>query len=100
METGNMGAPFPLKTNQPSVVKISRATWVGLFLSLFAMVVIRHAFVFFVPEITFASAILKEALIWASAAALLLLSVAANGCRLDRSALAHAAGGNRLLGDW
>lgn len=73
METGNMGAPFSLKTNQPSVVKISRATWVGLFLSLFAMVVIRHAFVFFVPEITFASAILKETLIWASAAALLVI---------------------------
>ena len=73
METGNMGAPFSLKTNQPSVVKISQATWVGLFLSLFAMVVIRHAFVFFVPEITLASAILKEALIWASAAALLVI---------------------------
>jgi membrane protease YdiL (CAAX protease family) len=73
MKTGNMGAPFSLKTNQSSVVKISRATWVGLFLSLFAMVVIRHAFVFFVPEITFASAILKEALIWASAAALLVI---------------------------
>jgi uncharacterized protein len=72
METGNMGAPS-LKTNQPSVVKISRAMWVGLFLSLFAMVVIRHAFVFFVPEITFASAILKETLIWASAAALLVI---------------------------
>jgi membrane protease YdiL (CAAX protease family) len=73
METDNIGAPFSLKTNQPSVVKISLATWVGLFLSLFAMVVIRHAFVFFVPEITLASAILKEALIWASAAALLVI---------------------------
>ena len=47
-------------TDQPSIPKISRATWVGLFLSLFAMVVIRYAFVFFMPEITFTSAILKE----------------------------------------
>jgi membrane protease YdiL (CAAX protease family) len=73
MEADNIGAPFSLRTNQLSVAKISRATWVGLFLSLFAMVVIRHAFVFFVPEITLASAILKETLIWASAAALLVI---------------------------
>ena len=37
------------------------------------MVVIRQAFVFFVPQITFAAAILKEMLIWASAAALLII---------------------------
>jgi membrane protease YdiL (CAAX protease family) len=37
------------------------------------MVVIRYALAFFVPEITFASAILKETLIWASAAALLVV---------------------------
>jgi CAAX protease family protein len=65
---------FSLMTDQASfAAKILRATWVGLFLSLFAMVVIRYAFVFFVPEITFASAILKETLIWASAAALLVI---------------------------
>jgi len=73
METDDIGAPFSLMTNHRSVAKISRATWAGLFLSLFAMVVIRHAFVFFVPEITFAAAILKETLIWASAAALLVI---------------------------
>lgn len=73
METDNIGAPFSLMNNQASVARISRATWAGLFLSLFAMVVIRHVFVFFVPEITFASAILKETLIWASAAALLVI---------------------------
>jgi len=73
MATNNIGAPFSLMTDQPSIPKISRATWVGLFLSLFAMVVIRYAFVFFMPEITFTSAILKETLIWASAAALLVI---------------------------
>src|SRR5437867_11983696 len=65
---------FSPVTNQASVAtKISSATLVGLLISLFAMVVIRYAFAFFVPEITFASAILKETLIWASAAALLVI---------------------------
>jgi hypothetical protein len=65
---------FSLVTNQASVVtKISSATLAGLLISLFAMVVIRYAFAFSVPEITFASAILKETLIWASAAALLVI---------------------------
>src|SRR5437773_8590368 len=73
METDNIGARLSLMTNRPSVARISRATWAGLFLSLFAMVVIRHAFVFFVPEITFAWAILKETLIWLSAAGLLII---------------------------
>ena len=56
-----------------SPAKISSATWIGLFLSLFAMVVIRQAFVLFVPEITVAAAILKETLIWISAVALLVI---------------------------
>ena len=73
METNSIGAPFSLTRDQSSVAKISRATWVGLFLSLFAMVVIRYAFVLFVPEITSTSAILKETLIWASAVALLVI---------------------------
>jgi hypothetical protein len=66
--------PFSPVTNQACVAtKISSATLVGLLISLFAMVVIRYALAFFVPEITFASAILKETLIWASAAALLVI---------------------------
>ncbi len=62
-----------IAVNTESPAKVSRATWIGLFLSLFAMLVIRYAFVFFVPEITFAWTILKETLIWASAAALLVI---------------------------
>ncbi|MGC2353791.1 MAG: CPBP family intramembrane glutamic endopeptidase [Candidatus Udaeobacter sp.] len=74
METENLGAPFALTPNRPLVpTKTSRATWAGLFVSLFAMVVIRQVFVFFVPEITFASAVLKEALIWVSAVTLLVI---------------------------
>ena len=73
MEADNIDAPFPLMRERPAVAKNTRATWLGLFVSLFAMVVIRQAFVFFVPEITFAAAIVKETLIWASAAALLVI---------------------------
>jgi membrane protease YdiL (CAAX protease family) len=74
METDNIGAPFGLTSNQSSVgKKVSRATWAGLAISLFAMVVIRQAFVFFVPDITFGSAVLKEALIWLNAVALIVI---------------------------
>ena len=74
METQNVGAAFPLASEQPSVpTKVSRATWAGLAISLFAMVAIRQVFVFFVPETTFASAILKEALIWLNAIALIVI---------------------------
>ncbi|HEX4696221.1 MAG TPA: CPBP family intramembrane glutamic endopeptidase [Candidatus Udaeobacter sp.] len=55
------------------MAKTSRATWAGLFLALFALVVIRQVFVFFVPDTTFGSAILKELLIWTSTVALLVI---------------------------
>jgi membrane protease YdiL (CAAX protease family) len=74
MQTDNVGAAFALTPEEPSVPpKISRATWAGLAISLFAMVAIRQVFVFFVPETTFASALLKEALIWLSAIVLILI---------------------------
>src|SRR5215469_18136600 len=74
METQNLGAAFPLTPEQPSVpTQVSPATWAGLTISLFAMVAIRQLFVFFVPETTFGSAILKEALIWVSALALIVI---------------------------
>jgi membrane protease YdiL (CAAX protease family) len=74
METNNVRAqPFLVAGKRVIAAKVSPATWIGLFLSLFAMVVIRYGLAFFVPEITFGSAILKEALIWTSAAALLVI---------------------------
>ena len=55
METNNIRAASLVMTNERGVAnKVSPATWIGLFLSLFAMLVIRYAFVFFVPEMTFA----------------------------------------------
>ena len=74
MQTDNVGTSFALTPEQPSLpVKVSRATWVGLAISLFAMVAIRQMLVFFFPETTFASAVLKESLIWVSALALILI---------------------------
>src|SRR5215469_12889020 len=74
MQTDNVGASFALTPEQPSLpTKGSPATWAGLAIALFAMVAIRQAFVFFVPETTFASALLKEALIWVSALALIVI---------------------------
>src|SRR6478736_9306999 len=74
METDNVGAQFGLTSNQSSVsTKVPRATWAGLAIALFAMVAIRQVFVFLVPETTFASALLKEALIWVSALALIVI---------------------------
>jgi CAAX protease family protein len=74
METDNVGASFALTPELRSLpTKVSRATWAGLAISLFAMVAIRQVFVFFVPEITFASALLKEVLIWLNAVALIVI---------------------------
>jgi membrane protease YdiL (CAAX protease family) len=71
METHNIVAQFAFAPKQPT--KVSRFTWAGLAIALFAMVAIRQVFVLFVPEITFASAVLKEALIWVSALALIVI---------------------------
>ena len=74
METNNLATQFPFTSNQSSVSKkVSPATWAGLAISLFAMLAIRQVIAFFVPETTFASAVLKEALIWVSALALILI---------------------------
>ena len=74
METNHLATQFAFAPNQPSVPKkVSRATWAGLAISLFAMVAIRQVIAFFVPETTFASAVLKEALIWVSGIALIAI---------------------------
>jgi membrane protease YdiL (CAAX protease family) len=55
------------KTKPPAI------TWIGLLLSLFAMLVIRQVVSYFWPTLTLPAAIWKESLIWVSAIALLLL---------------------------
>lgn len=53
--------------------KVARATWIGLFLALFGMVLIQQAFLFFVPDMPATAVVLKEALIWIIAIALLVI---------------------------
>jgi membrane protease YdiL (CAAX protease family) len=53
--------------------RVSSATWIGLFLSLFGVVIIRQAFRFFTPDMPVAAVAWRETLIWAIAAALLVL---------------------------
>jgi membrane protease YdiL (CAAX protease family) len=74
MQRDNVSASFALTPEQPTLpLKVSRATWIGLAISLFGMLVIRQVVAFLIPGTTFASAILKEALIWLSAVALVVL---------------------------
>jgi uncharacterized protein len=74
METKNIGVQFFLMTNKPGAArKVSRSTWIGLFLALFAMVAIRYVVMSFAYEITFGWAIVKETLMWVSAAVFLII---------------------------
>ena len=74
METDNIGAQSFLMTEGSAMAKrISRATWVGLFLSLFVMLVVRQSVSYFWPTLTFTAAIWKETLLWVSAITLLFI---------------------------
>jgi membrane protease YdiL (CAAX protease family) len=53
--------------------QIHRATWLGLFLSLFALLIARQTVSYFWPTLTFTAALWKESLIWLSAIALLIV---------------------------
>ncbi len=65
---------LPITPNELSIPrKVSSATWIGLFISLFGMLIIRQAISYFWPTLTFTAAIWKESLIWLSAAGLLVL---------------------------
>src|SRR5438067_13846326 len=74
METDNIGAQSFLMTDGYAMAKrISRPTWVGLFLSLFVMLVVRQSVSYFWPTLTFTAAIWKETLLWVSAITLLFI---------------------------
>ncbi len=74
METDNIGAQSFLVTDKPAVAtKISRVTWLGLFLSLFVMLLVRQSVSYFWPTLTFTAAIWKETLLWVSAITLLFI---------------------------
>jgi membrane protease YdiL (CAAX protease family) len=53
--------------------RISPATWVGLFIALFGLLIVRQAVAFFYPTATFTAALWKESFIWLSVFALLFI---------------------------
>ena len=53
--------------------KVSHVTWLGLFLSLFAMLLVRQSVSYFWPILTFTAAVWKETLLWVSAITLLFI---------------------------
>src|SRR5213595_372831 len=74
METDNIGAQSFLMTEGSAMAKrISRATWLGLCLSLFVMLLVRQSVSYFWPTLTFTAAIWKETLLWVSAITLLFI---------------------------
>jgi len=65
-------------TNPPSdparpVTKVSTATWIGLFIALFGMLITRQVVSHFYPVVTFSAAVWKESLIWFWAITLLIV---------------------------
>lgn len=65
---------MPIMSDEPvTTSKTSPVTWVGLFLSLFGVVIIRQAFRFFTPDMPVSAVAWRETLIWLIAAALLFL---------------------------
>ncbi|HEY4283030.1 MAG TPA: type II CAAX endopeptidase family protein [Chthoniobacterales bacterium] len=52
---------------------VSRLTWVGLAIALFAILLVRQAVSIFYPSLTLPAAILRESLVWLFAIALLII---------------------------
>jgi membrane protease YdiL (CAAX protease family) len=55
------------------VSRSKTATWIGLFLALFGMLIARQAVSYFYPTLTFTAALWKESLMWLCVIALLFL---------------------------
>jgi membrane protease YdiL (CAAX protease family) len=73
-------------SDQPvSRAKAPLATWVGLFIALFAMLIVRQAISYFWSDLTFTAVILRETGMWASA--LVLLTIIRRGERLPFSSI-------------
>ena len=53
--------------------RMSRATWIGLFLALFGILIVRQAVSYLWPTPTFTAALWKESLIWLCAVAVLVI---------------------------
>jgi uncharacterized protein len=76
---------------------ISTATWIGLFLSLFGMLIARQLVNYFWPDPTFASALIKEAGMWLVAVVLLVIIRVGEGLPFSSIGLGTARWGKSIL---
>ena len=53
--------------------RASPITWVGLAIALFALIVVRHAVLYFSPTLTVSAAIWSESLMWVCVVAVCLI---------------------------
>jgi membrane protease YdiL (CAAX protease family) len=65
--------------------KISPATWIGLFIALFGILIVRRAVSLFYPSLTFGATVWKESLIWLCV--ILLLVIIRRGERLPLTSI-------------
>lgn len=62
--------------DQPSAApRISGVTWIGLFLSIFGILIVRQTVAHFYPTLTFTASLWKESFIWLCAIAVLLIVI-------------------------
>jgi membrane protease YdiL (CAAX protease family) len=91
-------APSPAFSLEPvRASKVSGATWIGLFLSLFGMLIVRQLVNHYWPTPTFGSAALKEAGMWLVAGLLLLIIKAGEGLPLSSIGFSTARLGKSIL---
>jgi membrane protease YdiL (CAAX protease family) len=72
-------------------------TWIGLFIALFGMLIVRQVVNYAWPDPTFASAVIKEAGMWLVAVVLLLIIRAGEGLPLSSIGLGTARWGKSIL---
>lgn len=70
--------------------KVSPVTWLGLFLPLFGMLLVRRLFNYVWPASTLGSAVIKEAGMWLIAVALLVIVKCGEGLPLGSVGLGIA----------
>lgn len=74
-----------MSDNSSIRAKAPIATWVGLFISLFGMLIVRQAVSYFWPDLPFPAVLLREGGMWAGA--IILLIIIRGGERLPLSSI-------------
>ena len=91
-----MAVTGPNETSVP-VKRTPAATWLGLFLALFGMLIARQAVNYFWSTPGFASAVIKEAGMWVVALLILIIVKVGEGLPLTSIGLGTARWGKSLL---